>query len=44
MDEDMFNDCYDLLKQKLYYFDSEGMRGSYNELKDLLDDIYYELR
>lgn len=44
MDEDMINECHDLLEQKMYYFDSEGMRGSYNEVKDLLDDMYLELR
>ena len=42
--DDMLEDCYDLLKQQMYYFDSEGMRVSYEELKDLLDDIYIEMR
>ena len=42
--DDMLEDCYDLLKEQMYYFDSEGMRGSYEEIKDLLDDIYIEMR
>ena len=42
--DDMLDDCYDLLKDQLYYFDSEGMRGSYEEMKDLIDSIYIEMR
>ena len=42
--DDMLEDCYDLLKQQMYYFDSEGMRGSYEEMKDLIDSIYIEMR
>ena len=42
--DDMLDDCYDLLKEQMYYFDSEGMRGSYEEMKDLIDSIYIEMR
>ena len=42
--DDMLEDCYDLLKEQMYYFDSEGMRGSYEEMKDLIDSIYIEMR
>ncbi len=41
--DDMLEDCYDLLKQQMYYFDSEGMRSSYLELRDLVDAIYMEM-
>ncbi len=41
--DDMLEDCYELLKQQMYYFDSEGMRGSYEELKDLVDALYMEM-
>jgi hypothetical protein len=44
MDEDMLDDCYELLKEKMYFFDMEGMRGSYEEMRDLVDSIYLELR
>lgn len=42
--DDMLEDCYDLLKKQMYYFEREGMRGSYIELKYLLNDIYMEMR
>ena len=42
--DDMLEDCYDLLKQRMYYEDSIGNRTAYLELKDLVDNIYYELK
>lgn len=38
--DDMLDDCYDILERQMDYFDSEGMRGSYYEIRDLLDLIY----
>jgi hypothetical protein len=38
--DDMLDDCCDILGKQMDYFDSEGMRGSYNEIRDLLDLIY----
>lgn len=41
--DDMLEDCYELLKEQMYFFDMEGMRGSYEELKELVDSLYYEM-
>jgi hypothetical protein len=41
--DDMLDDCYELLKEQMYFFDMEGMRGSYEEMKELVDSIYYEM-
>lgn len=41
--DDMLDDCYELLKEQMYFFDMEGMRGSYEEMRDLVNSIYYEL-
>lgn len=42
--DDMLDDCYELLKEQMYFFDMEGMRGSYKEMRDLVNSIYMELR
>lgn len=42
--DDMLDDCYELLKEQMYFFDMEGMRGSYEEMRDLVNSIYWELR
>ena len=42
--DDMIDDCYELLKEQMYFFDMEGMRGSYEEMRDLVNSIYWELR
>jgi hypothetical protein len=41
--DDMLDDCYELLKEQMYFFDMEGMRGSYEEMRDLVNSIYYEM-
>ena len=41
--DDMLEDCYELLKEQMYFYDMEGMRGSYEELKELVDSLYYEM-
>ena len=42
--DDMLDDCYELLKEQMYFFDMEGMRESYEEMRDLVNSIYMELR
>ena len=38
--DDMLDDCCDILGKQMDYFDREGMRGSYNEIRGLLNLIY----
>lgn len=41
--DNMLDDCYELLKNAMYYSHNEGYRTEYEELRDLVDALYMEM-